>query len=180
MGYGWEGPRVRLAALDKGKHLKNIVRWLNDPDVTKWTRIGDWPLSLLEEEESFDVMSRTLKVQAMFAVETLENEHIGIAGIHGIDWQDGAAHTNIIIGEQQYRGQGFGSEAVSLRTNYAFEVLGLRMLMTEVMAENLASLIVLEKAGYREVGRVPQRRWKRGAYRDVILLAVNQQTWRRQ
>ena len=59
-----------------------------------------------------------------------------------------------------------------MRTRYAFEVLGLRLLLSEVMADNAASLRMLERAGYREVGRIPRRLWKRGAYRDVVLLAL--------
>jgi len=32
---------------------------------------------------------------------------------------------------------------------------------------------MLAKAGYEEVGRVPKRYWKRGAYRDQIILALH-------
>jgi RimJ/RimL family protein N-acetyltransferase len=62
-----------------------------------------------------------------------------------------------------------------VRARYAFEVLGLRLLLSEVMDGNLASLRMLEKAGYREVGRLPRRHWKRGAFRDAILLALERE-----
>jgi RimJ/RimL family protein N-acetyltransferase len=32
---------------------------------------------------------------------------------------------------------------------------------------------MLTKAGYTEVGRVPKRYWKRGAYRDQVILALH-------
>ena len=75
-----------------------------------------------------------------------------------------------------YRGQGYGTDAARVRTRYAFEVLGLRQLYSEVFVENAASLKMLGHVGYREAGRVPRRYWKRGAYRDVVLLVNERET----
>ncbi len=105
-----------------------------------------------------------------FAIETLEDEHIGFTGIHQISWRHGTGITGTLIGRKDYWGK------VTVRTPFGrahamhSEVLGLRMLLSEVLVENHASLKMLLKAGYREVGRIPRRYWKRGAYRDVILL----------
>jgi RimJ/RimL family protein N-acetyltransferase len=60
-----------------------------------------------------------------------------------------------------------------VRNRYAFEVLGLRLLIATVIADNSPSLAMLTKAGYTEVGRVPKRYWKRGAYRDQVILALH-------
>jgi RimJ/RimL family protein N-acetyltransferase len=86
--------------------------------------------------------------------------------------------TGTLIGRTALWGQGYGTDAVRTRTRYAFEVLGLRMLLSEVLADNVASHRALLKAGYREVGRVPRRMWKRGQYRDLILLMVERDEWR--
>ena len=58
----------------------------------------------------------------------------------------------------------------------AFEVLNLRLLISKVFAENAASLKMLLRAGYREAGRVPRQRWKRGAYRDIVILVAERDT----
>jgi RimJ/RimL family protein N-acetyltransferase len=34
---------------------------------------------------------------------------------------------------------------------------------------------MLQKAGYREVGRLPRRIWKRGAYRDVVMMVLERE-----
>jgi RimJ/RimL family protein N-acetyltransferase len=70
-------------------------------------------------------------------------------------------------------GRGLGTDAARIRNRYAFEVLGMRLLVATVIADNSRSMAMLAKAGYTEVGRVPERYWKRGAYRDQILLALN-------
>jgi len=175
MAYGWEGEKVRLVPIDKGRHAENFVLWMNDPDVTAWTLSGDVPLTRLAEEEYLNKMCGLPGPHPddiTFAVETLGGEHIGSAGLNRIQWRHGVATTGTIIGPQAFRGQGYGTDAARVRTRYAFEVLGLRMLLSEVFAENTASLKMLERAGYREVGRIPRRFWKRGAFRDVIVLAV--------
>ena len=47
MAFGWEGSKVRLVPLDKARHLENAVLWLNDPKLTAWTLIGDFPLPVV-------------------------------------------------------------------------------------------------------------------------------------
>ncbi len=177
MQFGWEGEKVRLVPLDRQKHFDNCVRWFNDPAVTRFTLMGDFPLTRVAEEDFFERCSRPTEsaTDLVFAIETLADveEHIGVCGMHNISFRHGTATTGTLIGRPQLWGKGYGSDAVRIRTRFAFEVLGLRLLLSEVMAENVASLHVLAKSGYREVGRIPKRWWKRGAYRDVVLLAAH-------
>ncbi len=183
MGYGWQGEKVRLVPLDKERHLANAVAWLNDPEVTEWTLVGDFPLGALAEEEYFEKVCRAdpfaSPPEITLAVETLDGEHAGFAGLHRIDWRHGVATTGTVIGRRELWGRGLGGDAARVRTRYAFEVLGLRLLLSEVMEGNDASRKMLLRAGYREVGRIPLRYWKRGAYRDAILFALERDAWHR-
>lgn len=179
MGHGWEGEKTRLVALDKARHLENALAWLNDAELTAWTLRGDIPLTRLAEEDYFDRACAPASIHPSdiaLAVETLEGEHIGLSGLHHIEWRHGVALTGTIIGPREYRGKGYGKDAARTRTRYAFEVLGLRMLISEVMVDNVASLRMLEGAGYKEVGRIPRRYWKRGAYRDVVVLVAERES----
>lgn len=174
MAYGWEGEKVRLVPLDKSKHLENALLWVNDPVVTAWTLIGDAPLTRLGEEQFFDQAMRAGE-GPHFAVETLAGEHIGFSGLHRIEWPAGVGVTGTLLGRRDLWGQGYGSDAARVRTGYCFEVLGLRMLLSEVMVDNIGSVRMLKKAGYREVGHIPRRVWKRGAYRDVVILVLERE-----
>jgi RimJ/RimL family protein N-acetyltransferase len=176
--YGWEGEKVRLVPLDKERHLANVMLWMNDPGVTEMLLSGDVPLTRLAEEDFFARMcapSGPHPSDIIFAIETLAGEHVGTCGMHQINYRHGSALTGTIIGPAEARGRGYGTDAVAARTRYAFEVLGLRMLISEVFTENVASLKVLSRAGYREVARIPRRYWKRGAFRDVVLLVAERQ-----
>ena len=175
MAYGWEGEKVRLVPLDKERHAANIYTWMNDPDSTEMILSGELPLTRAAEDAIIDKMSgppETHPTDVLFAIETLAGEHVGVCGLHQISYRHRTAVSGIFIGAPEARGRGLGTDAARLRTRYAFEVLGLRMLISEVFAENTASLRMLARAGYREVARIPRRYWKRGAFREVVLLVV--------
>lgn len=178
MSYGWEGKKVRLVPLDKGKHFENALAWINDPEATAWTLVGDLPLTRLAEEQFFERAMQPGGEDLHFAIETLDGQHIGFIAFMQIDWRQGTARSGTIIGPAEFRGQGYGSDAIKVRTRYAFEVLGLRLLLTEAMADNPASCKALQKAGYREIGRIPKRFWKRGGYRDLVLLMLDRDDWK--
>jgi len=178
MAFGWEGAKVRLVPLERERHFDNCVRWLNDPEVTAGTLMGDFPLTRLAEQEFFDRAAKQSDNLVAFAVETLEEEHIGVTGLHDISFRHGTATSGTIIGRRSLWGHGLGTDTVAVRSRYAFDVLGLRIVLADAFAENVASLRMLARSGYREVGRVPQRYWKRGAYRELVLLMLTRETWR--
>ena len=178
MSFGWEGDKVRLVPLDKERHFENCARWVNDPDVTQWTLMGDFPLTRVAEEDFFDRMTRRNETDVVFAIETLEEEHIGLSGIHEISFRQGTATTGSLIGRRQLWGHGYGSDSIRIRTRYAFDVLGLRLLLSEVMSDNIGSLKALMRSGYHEIGRIPARWWKRGTYRDAVLVALYRDDWK--
>jgi RimJ/RimL family protein N-acetyltransferase len=172
MGYGWEGDKVRLVPLDKARHLDHALAWLNDPEVTAWTAIGDLPLCRLAEEEFFDRVMRAVDTDLSLAIETLAGDHIGFSGLHRIEWRHGTAWYGIVLGRKDLWGKGYGVDSCRVQARYAFEALGLRLLLAQVMDGNTASLAMLRRTGYQEVGRLPRFFWKRGAFRDVALLAL--------
>jgi RimJ/RimL family protein N-acetyltransferase len=178
----WSGEKVRLVPLERARHLDNAVAWFNDPEVTAWTLVGDWPLCRLAEEEFFAKAESTsfsaTPADVFLAIETLEGEHIGFTGVHRIDWRHGVGLTGTVIGRKDRWRRGYGADAVRVRTGYAFDVLGLRLLLSEAFTDNPASQRMLLRVGYREVGRVPERYFKRGAYREVVQFACHRDWWR--
>jgi diamine N-acetyltransferase len=178
---GWEGRNIRLVPLDLERHFENCVRWLNDPQVTEWTLIGDYPLTRLAEREFFEKACRPGPEAdtVVLAIETRddEQEHIGTCGLHDIQYRHGIATAGIMIGRPKLWSRGLGTDAFAVLTRYAFDVLGLRLLVAEAFAENERSVRMQRTCGYQQVGCVPQRFWKRGAYRDMLSFALSRAEW---
>jgi len=177
--FGWQGETTRLVPLDRGRHLVNAITWLNDPEVTRWTETGDLPITRLAEEEYFRKAEEGQDTAVAFAVETLDGDHVGFSGLQRIDHRPGTAYSGSLIGRRDLWGRGLGTDAARVRSQFAFDVLNLRLVLSEVMADNTASLVMLGRAGYDEMGRIPGRYWKRGAFRDQVILGLRRERWER-
>ncbi len=177
MARGWEGEKVRLVPIDADEMLANYVRWLNDPEVTRYLLIGDHPLTRMAERSWLERIEQGTATDVVFAIETLDGQHIGTSGIHDIEYRHGSASTGSFIGEPSMWGKGFGTDAARVRARYCFEVLGLRLLRSSILEGNERSLRMQVAAGAEVVGTWPKRYWKRGQWRDEILLALTRERW---
>ena len=177
MAYGWEGEKVRLVPIDAERMLDNYIQWLNDPEVTEWLLIGDHPLGRLNERDFLEKAERGSETDIVFAIETLEGRHIGTSGIHRIDYRHGGATTGSFIGEKEMWGKGYGTDAARIRARYCFEVLGLRQLRSSTLEGNDRSFRMQAAVGAEMVGRWPGKYWKRGAWRDEILMCLTRDRW---
>jgi RimJ/RimL family protein N-acetyltransferase len=175
MSFGWSGEKVRLVPIDFDRHFENCYRWINDPEVSQWLAVGDYPMARLAEKEWFEGAQKSNETEVTFAIETLDGRHIGQSGIHRINLRHGYAFTGSLIGDPNDRGQGYGTEAAVLRAWYCFHVLPLRMLFSEYIDGNDLSKRMQEKTGYVECGRRVKAFWKRGEHRDMVLTQLTRE-----
>ncbi|GMV87638.1 MAG: N-acetyltransferase [Chthonomonas sp.] len=175
---GWEGDLVRLVPISVERHYDNCFRWFNDPEITRWLSIGQYPpVTEMLEREWFEARAKDNGRDVVFAIETLEGEHIGQTGIHGVDLVARIANTGSLIGSREHQGKGYGRDAARIRSRYCFEVIGLRTLLSSTMASNIRSYKMLTGAGYEECGRIPERFYKNGRFEDEILLCLRRERW---
>lgn len=74
---------------------------------------------------------------------------------------------------------GYGTEALRLLLDYAFNTLGLNRVHTVTMKENIASIKSSEKAGMKQEGILSQYRFMDGTYKDAVLLAITRDRYLR-
>jgi RimJ/RimL family protein N-acetyltransferase len=155
---------------------EHFVRWFADMEVTRFlaTRMA---ITLQQELEFLKKIGES-KDDIWWVIET-EGTAIGATGIHGINWLEANGTTGIVIGEKTSWGKGYATEAMQLRTRYAFRELNLHKIMTEVFVGNQASRRALEKNGYRSVGTSRDHFFTRGAWHDIWLGEVLRDDWER-
>lgn len=176
---GWEGKNIKLVGLNFEKHFENICRWINDPEISANLIVGDFPLSQSSQKEWFNhtLQEQKERKSLILAIELLNGTHIGMSGIHNIDWPNGYASTGSFIGEKQEQNKGYGTENAKLRAWLCFHVLGLRLLRTEYFSGNDRSKKMQEKAGYISAGKMPERFYKRGRYVDDTTMILTKERW---
>jgi len=171
-----KGRRVILRPLREAD-LNRCERWINDPEVRRFVG-GKFPFSEDQEREWFkDLKNR--KDHILLAIETVGGEHIGNMSLMRINWVNGIATTGALIGEKEYRGKGYGTEAKMLLLGYAFNTLGLRKIYSYVVASNRRSYRYSEKCGYKKEAKLKQHILKNGRYYDMVILAVFKKDWQK-
>lgn len=74
--------------------------------------------------------------------------------------------------DQGYNGRGYTTEAVKLAVGFAFDQLKLHRVEAGVMPHNMASIRVLEKAGFQREGIARKSVEINGKWEDHLILAI--------
>jgi len=167
------GERVTLRPADDSDPPR-FVPWLADMEVTRW--LGRRGAAALYQEVDFFKKVGESKNDVLWIIE-VAGATVGGMGIHEIDWLDAHGVTGTLIGDKSYWRRGIASEAMQMRTRYAFRELNLRKLTTEVYFENVASRRALEKAGYRTVGIQKEHFFSEGGWHDKWIAEVLRADW---
>src|SRR3954453_13272373 len=166
---GLKGERVRLVPSEASMHLENALRWMNDPEVT--ARLDHILGVTRRQEEAFFERLETQRVHDLhWAILAEDGSHIGFIALHQIQWRARSGIGGIVIGERSAWGRGYASDAVRVRTRFAFEQLGLHRIEGHTI--NPAMRRVYEKCGYHHEGGAPQKRWRNGQWLDVHRYAI--------
>jgi RimJ/RimL family protein N-acetyltransferase len=153
---------------------EHFVRWFADMEVTRY--LNRRLAVTLEQEREYLKKIGESKEDVWWMIDA-EAKPIGTTGVHRINWLDANGTTGIMIGEKDCWRKGYATEAMRLRTRYAFHELNLHKLMTEVDAENEASRKALERNGYRSVGIRREQSFREGTWKDRWLGEVLRADW---
>ena len=101
-----------------------------------------------------------------------ENLYIGNVYLTNIDYISRKAHSHILIGNHDFWNDGYGTEAMSLLLDYAFNHKNLRRIEALVLEDNIASQKMHEKLGYKREGFLRESVYKDGRYKNQICYAL--------
>lgn len=165
--------RVVLRPIERSD-LPTMLRWINDPYTNQY--LASYLPMRIEDEEKWYKKTLSNSTNIVFAI-IVDDKCIGNMGIHDINWKDRTATTGALIGEAEYRNNGYGSEAKMLLLNYAFNTLNLYKIKSTVLAFNERSSAYSKKCGYKVEGKLVREIFMNGSYIDLIQLAVFKEWW---
>jgi ribosomal-protein-alanine N-acetyltransferase len=166
---GHRGDRVRLVPPDRTLHFENALVWLNDPEVTATIKLN-LGVSRRQEEIFFESIETRRDSDFVWAIVNEKDRHIGFIGLHQINWRNRWATGGLLIGDRSAWGHGYATDAVRVRTRFAFGELGLHRIEGHTM--NPAMKRVFEKTGYQHEGVARRKFWRDGRYHDVDLFGL--------
>ena len=174
------GERVRLRPIEKDDLLR-FVEWFSDPGVRRYVAMY-LPLGSAQEEKWYERnLDRGPEQSWALEVRSPEDEEvwtlIGSCGFHEIHWRTRAAEFGIAIGDREYWGRGYGTDAVQALVRWGFETLNLNRIYLRVFADNPRAIRSYEKAGFVKEGTLRQDEYHEGQYVDTVVMGVLREEW---
>jgi RimJ/RimL family protein N-acetyltransferase len=112
-----------------------------------------------------------------FRVRTLADDKlIGFVALE-IGWNHQNAFLGIGIGEPEYRGKGYGSDALRVAISYAFRELNMYRVGLDVFSYNTRAIRAYEKAGFVREAVQRSAIYRDGQRHDVIFMSVLRPEW---
>lgn len=148
-----QGSRIELEVLTGSNHSPRYREWLLDPDVNAFLEIRRNPLSAAESIAEFVENTDASPNNLLFGMFIGSDRiHIGNIKLGSVNRNSRQADVGLLLGEKETWGKGYGTEAVKLVSQYAFDALDLHKLTAGVLDGNTGSAVVFKKAGYQLEG----------------------------
>jgi diamine N-acetyltransferase len=163
------GEKIVLRAIE-ASDTERCHRWINDPETTEFLQMR-FPVSMLQEEQ-WTRKDRDPLQNLELAIETLEGVHIGNCGLTGAGGVDRCAELGILIGDGDYRGRGYGTDAMVTLCSFGFCEMNLHRIYLRVYEYNPRAIRCYEKAGFQHEGRLREALFRHGSYHDVLIMGV--------
>jgi RimJ/RimL family protein N-acetyltransferase len=168
----WRGRTVSLTPVDIDD-AELMQSWRSDPAAAHEFGIWPRPLSALRERLERD---RDDPERDDFLVLLADGTPIGHAALVDEDLVDGSAQVELML-DAQYRGQGYGTDALNALVDLAFGELPMHRIEAVTHTTHTAALTVLAKAGFTQEGVRRSACLHRGRRHDLAVLSLLRDEW---
>ena len=167
------GDRVTLHTIEE-EDITFLQEMINQPDVRRYLD-RSIPLNGVQEREWFEEQVSNTDSTSLLVVGA--DGPAGIIGMHEMPNLSGSAEIGISLHPDHW-GEGYGTAASRLLTEYAFSERRFHRLVARVLAPNEASKRIWEKLGYRHEAVHREATFADGQYLDVHIYALLEDEWR--
>ena len=130
--------------------IDTFMTWVNDPELAHFTMFYTQVISLIKEKEIVESLAKNGNT---FSIVTLkDNKVIGNCSFFRINETNRTAEIGIIIGEKDYWGGGYGSDALNLLLKFGFENRNFNNICLNVYSFNDRAIACYEKVGFKRQG----------------------------
>lgn len=168
MTYICIGEKINIRHMEEIDLTDAYCSWLNDPAINKYleSRYQTWTINTLKE-----YFHKTKNSEILLAILDKETgNHIGNIKIGGLDKKYQRAELGLLIGDKNFWGKGYASEAIKLTSEYCFSKLHLHKITAGAYAENKASIQAFLKNDFVIEGERKEHYLINGYWTSLILL----------
>lgn len=167
-----EGDKVNLRTIEE-KDIEFLRENINRKEVRTHLTARK-PVNLKQEKEFFEeVISSDDNVHLAIC---RDDEMIGIISLEDNGRDIRVAEIGIWI-DPEYHGNGYGTEAAELITDYGFDELNYHRIMARAHGENEGSQRIWEKLGFTKEGELREHVYREGEFTEAYLYGILEHEW---
>jgi len=177
----FEDQLVRLSSEDPQVMAEAFTRWNRN---SEYFRLLDsdpaylWSSNKFKEWLEKDLTTITQPANLLFSIRTLDGDNlIGFVAFDNINWTDRDSFIAIGIGEPDYWGKGYGSDAMRIMLRYGFNELNLHRVSLTVYAYNLRGIRSYEKCGFKHEGCIRDFVLRDRLRSDMLHMGILRREW---
>lgn len=163
-----EGERVYLSPVNQEDYLK-YTNWMNDKSITDNLGNTSFINTIESEKEWLSKKGNDVNLAIILKEKDLL---IGNVSLMNIDRINRKASLGIFIGDFEHRNNGYGSEAIKLILDFAFNYQNLHSVDLNVFSFNELAINCYLKVGFKEYGRRHDSYYLNGKYYDEIKMEI--------
>jgi RimJ/RimL family protein N-acetyltransferase len=150
-----------------------INRWRRDPVVADGVGAPRRFIGLDVDLQWYDEYLARRGTEVRCAVCMTESSQlVGMVSLTRIDYVHRNAEYNAVVGERGEQNRGIGTAATRAMVKHGFFDLNLHRIYVSIVRENVGSIRMCQKAGFREEGTIREGAYKNGQYHDLVLMGV--------
>ncbi len=169
------GDLVHLTAEDPETAGKALAGWGRDSEYMHLQDFGPLQLWSAKKIQAWreNGLERSEQGTSFFGVRTIQEDRlIGFIHLVGVSWTHGDTWMGIGLGDREYWGKGYGTDAIRVILSYVFTELNLRRVSLVVFAYNPRAIKSYQKAGFKVEGRLRQHLARDGQRYDMIFMGL--------
>jgi RimJ/RimL family protein N-acetyltransferase len=169
----YNGEKVGLRAY-KVEDIPIATAFVNDKELKKFLVTNvPFPMSLWEEEAWIKSQSSNKNGEFNFAIEDLKSKkYIGGCGIQTVNWLARVAIVGIMIGDKEYWGKGYGTDAMKVLIKFIFEDMNINKIRLSTFSFNERAIRCYKKCGFKVEGVLKAEIFKEGKYYDEVIMSI--------
>jgi len=176
----YRGELVRLCAVDADEISRAFSLWSRDSEFKRLLDSG-----VARASSQYGVkkwLEKTLDEQSVnlhwFAIRKLDGDTLlGDIDLYIDSWSARDTYVGLGIGERDFWGRGYGTDAMKVILRYAFTEINMNRVTLSVFEYNPRAIRSYEKAGFRHEGRMRKILNREGKRWDMLTMGILREEW---
>lgn len=167
-----KGNKVFLRSIERCD-IELAWKYMNNADTFYNLSVGiPFPMNYDNETDWYDSQRKQTGIYNFAICDSSTGLYIGGCGINSLDLNNRKCTIGIFIGDDKYKGKGYGTEAMRLLIDFIFNQISVERIELRVFDFNERAIKSYKKNGFVEEGRLRRAIYRNGQFHDELIMSI--------